>query len=237
MAELFAPAPATPSTIDVGDASDNPFNTPLPLVALVLGVSGVVLGITVIWFFAAIPVGMVAVAIGVVARRRIESHDDPRGASRATIAIALGCVAMLLGVTGAIFLPRVMDRADRFLGTMQQSVNTDVATVNSGLERDVDRLDRTLSRDLRRFERSNHQNLTDLENRTSASLKALEDRTHGDVDQATVAAKRDLAALETALAADLHTVDSDMHAADSVLHDTITALEARVARIEKKLGL
>ncbi len=41
---------------------------------------------------------------------------------------ALGCVAILLGVTGAIFLPRVMDRADRFLGTIQQDVNTDVGT-------------------------------------------------------------------------------------------------------------
>ena len=35
-------------------------------------------------------------------------------------------------MTGAIFLPRIMDRADRFLGTMQQDVNKDVGTVNRG---------------------------------------------------------------------------------------------------------
>ena len=110
--------------------------------------AGVVLGVTVIWFFAAIPIGVAAVVVGIVARRRVASYHDPRAASRATIATALGCVAILLGVTGAIFLPRVMDRADRFLASIQQDVNDDVGLVNDGLSPDVNRLDRTLTRDL-----------------------------------------------------------------------------------------
>ena len=157
-----------------------------------LGAAGVVLGVTVIWFFAAIPIGVAAVVIGIVARRRVASYHDPRAASRATIATALGCVAILLGVTGAIFLPRVMDRADRFLGSIQQDVNDDVGLVNDGLSADVNRLDRTLTRDLQRFERDNHRDLRELEDRTAATLKALEDRMKGDLDAASAAARRDL---------------------------------------------
>jgi hypothetical protein len=62
------------------------------------------------WFFAAIPVGFVSVVTGLIARRRVHTYDDPRAASRATIGTALGCVAILLGMTGAYFLPRIIDR-------------------------------------------------------------------------------------------------------------------------------
>ena len=160
-------------------APEAPGHAPLPLVALVLGIAGVVLGVTVVWFFAAIPIGIVAVVIGVVARRRVAAYHDHRAASRATIGTALGCVAILLGVTGAIFLPRVMDRADRFLSSIQQDVNDDVEMVNRGLSQDVDRLDRTLTRDLRRFEAENHRDLPELEDRTAATLKRWRSRSTG----------------------------------------------------------
>jgi hypothetical protein len=226
-----------PESSEARSAVSDPAHAPLPLVALVLGAAGVVLGVTVVWFFAAIPIGIAAVVTGMVARRRIGSYNDVRAASRATIATALGCVAILLGVTGAIFLPRVMDRADRFLGTIQQNVNNDVGLVNNSLNRDVDRLDLTLSRDLRRFERDNHRDLRDLEDRTAATLKALEDRMKGDVTAASAAARRDLTALETALRADLATAQRDLRTTDSSLSDSIAALEARVTRIERELGL
>ena len=169
-----------------------PTHAPLPLVALVLGVAGVGLGVTVIWFFAAIPIGIASVAVGVIARRRVVPYRDPRAASRATIGTALGCVAILLGVTGAYFLPRVMDRTDRFVGSVQDNVNGNVDLVNNGLSRDVNKLDRTLSHDLHRFELQNRDDLTGLENRTALTMKALEDRLNGDVDLSSVAAKRDL---------------------------------------------
>jgi hypothetical protein len=172
------------------DATPESVHAALPLVSLVLGIAGVVLGVTVIWFFAAIPLGIVSVATGVWARNRADTYDDPRASYRATIGTALGCVAILLGVTGAYFLPRIMDRADRFLSSVQQDVNTDVGTVNSGLTRDVDRLDRTLTRDLRRFEDQNRTDLNELETRTNAALKALEARSRSDIDVATVAEKR-----------------------------------------------
>jgi hypothetical protein len=223
---------------DVEPAEASPAShAPLPQVAFVLGIAGVVLGITVVWFFAAIPVGLVSILIGLIARARIHSYEDPRAPSRATIGIALGCVAILLGVTGAYFLPRMMDRADRFFGGIQRDVNENVDLVNNGLTRDVDRLDRTLTRDLDRFERDNHRDLKDLENRTAVTLKALEDRLHGDVDASRSAAKRDLATLESSLRADLRAAQEDLRSADTSLREIVVALEARVARIEKQLGL
>jgi hypothetical protein len=235
--------PARPDPSGTGEAGDqlassgHPTHASLPLVALVLGVSGVVLGVTVIWFFAAIPVGIVTVIVGVLARGRVAAYHDPRAASRATIGTALGCVAILLGVTGAYFLPRVIHRADRFLGTMQRSVNNDVGRVNAGLSRDVNRLDRTLSRDLRRFEAQNRADLNDLEKRTGAAMAALELRLNGDVATVSAAERRDLTQLESRLQHDLETLEASMHKQDDTLHDTVGGLDARITKIEKKLGL
>jgi hypothetical protein len=231
-----APAAGGPDAPETDDAPFENIHAALPLVSLVLGIAGVVLGITVIWFFAAIPVGVVSVATGVWARGRLETSEDPRASYRATIGTALGCVAILLGVAGAFFLPRIMDRADRFLSSVQQDVNTDVGTVNGGLTRDVDRLDRTLTRDLRRFEEQNRTDLNSLESRTNASLKALEARSRSDIDVATVAEKRDLATLEAALRTDLRATEKEMHDSDSTLRDLVKALEDRVTALEKKLN-
>ena len=233
-----APGDGAPEPLEAG-APSTPVapHSPLPLVAFVLGIAGVILGVTVIWFFAAIPVGLISVLVGLVARGRLHADDDPRAPARATIGIALGCVAILLGVTGAYFLPRVMDRADRFLNGIEQDVNQNVDLVNNGLTRDVDRLDRTLTRDLARFERSNHQNVKDLEDRTAATMKALEDRLQKDVDDSRASAKRDFASLEASLRADLRAAQDDMRTADSALHDTLAALETRIRRIEQELGL
>ena len=232
-----AGAPEEQPQTGVESASAPETHAPLPQVALVLGIAGVILGVTVIWFFAAIPVGLVSILVGLIARARIHRYEDPRSSSRATVGIALGCVAILLGVTGAYYLPRVMDRADNFLATIQRDVNQNVNQVNNGLTRDVDRLDRTLSRDLARFERDNHRDLKELEDRTAITLKALEDRIQKDVDDSRGAAKRDLASLEASLRADLRTARQDMTAADTALHDWVAAIEARIQRIEKQLGL
>jgi hypothetical protein len=237
-----SPASAPPSPVAAGTGPDEmPDNAParetphasLPLIALVMGIGGVALGVTVIWFFAAIPVGLFAVAIGLLARRNLDQDDDPRAASRATIGTALGCVAVLLGITGAYFLPRVIHRADRFLGTVQQDVNQNIGAVNHGLTRDVNRLDFTLSRDLRRFEHQNRSDLTALEQRTSAALAALETRLNTSVDKASGDANRDLVELEKRLTDDLHALQKSMHDQDDALHATVGGLDARITSIER----
>lgn len=235
--ELRAPGQAPREQPDTAISTPTARSASLPLVALVLGIAGVVLGVTVIWFFAAIPIGILSVATGIVARTRLAAYDDPRAASRVTIGTALGFVAILLGVTGAVFLPRVIDRADRFLASVQQDVNQNIGLVNHGLSRDVDRLDRTLTRDLHRFEAQNRADLNDLEVRTNNTMKALETRLNADVDKSVTGARRDLTLLEASLRSDLRAAEVEARAADATLHDTITAIEARITRIEQQLGL
>jgi hypothetical protein len=232
-----APPPAEPPTdADVESSARPAARASLPFVALVLGIAGVALGLTVIWFFAAIPIGIVSIAVGILARRGAEA-EDARARTRATVGAALGCVALLLGVSGAFFLPRVVDRWDRFLGSIQQDVNDDVGLVNSGLRGDVDRLDETLTRDLRRFEAQNRADLEQLERRSAATLAALEARLDADVASGSEAARRDLDQLEEQLTEDLRALEKSLRAADATLYGTIGELDARITAIEKKLGL
>ena len=207
------------------EATGAPPHASLPLVALVLGIAGVVLGITVVSFFAAIPVGIVSVVLGVIARRRdhLRRPPAPRPAPRS--APALGLVAILLGITGAYFL-RVIDRADGFLATVQQDVNEDVGQINGGLSRDVNRLDRTLSRDLRRFEAQNRADLEQLEQRTSAAMTTLEQRITAGSATATAAERRELAQLEARLASDLQALEHALRKTkNDTVHDTLGGLD------------
>jgi hypothetical protein len=248
---MFTDAPAAPAPSSAGPADEGPtapveslpertadanaVQAPLPMVSLVMGIAGVALGLTVIWFFAAIPVGIVALGIGIVARRRARYSDDPRALSRATIGTALGCVALLLGLSGAYFLPRVIDRWDTFFNTMQQDVNDDVKLVNGGLSRDVNRLDATLTRDLRRFEAQNRQDLAAFEKTTAETLAALETRLKNDMTAGAAAARRDLNELEAKLTKNVERIEDSLRSSDNALYGTIGKLDARIAEIERKL--
>ena len=101
----------------------------LPLVALVLGIAAITLGVTVVWNFAAVPVGLAAAIVGIMGLRRAHHYDDPRARGRATIGAVLGLVAIVLGVSAAYFLPRVVDRVDAFFTDMQDDVNEAVLEV------------------------------------------------------------------------------------------------------------
>jgi hypothetical protein len=172
-----------------------------------------------------------------MARRRVRPEEDPRAVTRATVGTALGCVAVLLGLSGAYFLPRVIDRWDRFLGSVEQDVNDDVGLVNRGLSRDVARLDETLSRDLRRFEAQNREDLNQLERRTQATLAALEARLDAAMSSGAAAARRDLAELEEKLTNDVRDIERSLRASDETLYGTVGDLDARITAIEKQLGL
>jgi hypothetical protein len=228
-------------TVDAGpegspvDAGQQPVRS-LPLVALVLGIAGVALGLTAIWFFAAIPTGVAAVVVGALALLRLRGQVDPRARSRAVIGTVLGAIAILLGIMGAIYLPQVMDRMDRFLDSVQADVNDDVALINSGLQRDVDQLDRTLTRDLRRFEDQNRRDLDQLEERSTRALEELEQRLGADVGELSSAAHQDLTELEQRLRADLATLDAALRGTESSLRADLASLTARVERLERDLA-
>lgn len=68
-------------------------------------------------------------------------------------------------------------------------------------------------------------------------MAALELRLNGDVATVSAALRRDLAQLETRLQNDLEALEASMHKSDDTLHDTVGGLDARITKIEKKLGL
>lgn len=232
------PETKAPEPDDLAEPAE-PGPAVLPLVALVLGVAGCALGLSVIWFFAAIPTGIAAVVVGVVARRRVSaaSDMDPRSRSRAVIGAVLGLVAIVLGISGAVYLPRALDRADRFIGSVQDDVNENVALVNDGTQRNVDQLDRTLTRDLKRFEDQNKADVTGLEQRTSAALATLESRMSRDLKIATDDSKAELVALEASLRADIQALEAVLRTTEATFEGKVAALETRVSAIEHQLGL
>ena len=167
------PCSSAPIRTTIADADDQrplgrgPATSTLPLVTLVLGIAGVALGVVVIWYIAAIALGLGAVVVGIVALRRTRADADPKERSRATIGTMLGAIAILLGVCAAILLPHAVDRVDHFFATMQHDVNQNVDTVSRGLRSDVNSLDRSTARDLHRLERQNRGDLDQLERRSN----------------------------------------------------------------------
>src|SRR5262245_28201823 len=172
MAHAVLTRPA--AAVDAGEGAGQ--QPTLPLVAFVLGVAAVVLGVTVVWYVAAVPVGLAAVVVGIVALRVDRHAADQRARSRATIGMVLGIVAVALGVSAAIFLPRAIDRVDNFFSSLQEDVNQNVNAVNNGLRDDVRSLDRTVTRDLKRLEDQNRRDLAEFEKRTGDALAQLEGR-------------------------------------------------------------
>ncbi len=214
---------------------DLPAPASLPIAAFVLGISAVVLGVTIFWYGAAIVVGLGAIGVGWAALRRVSTSTDNRERTRAIIGTVLGAVAIILGVTAAFLLPRVVDRVDNFFGTLQHGVNRNVDSVNRGLQADVDRLDRTTSRDLKRLEKSNREDLALFDKRSNESIMQLGNHL-SEVESRLIAAERqDLDRLETSLREDARGLDSALRASDSRLADRIAELDKRLAQLEKEL--
>ncbi|MFN8028647.1 MAG: hypothetical protein U0W40_20515 [Acidimicrobiia bacterium] len=234
MTTLPAPAhPVPPEGVGAGSAEVSP----LALVAYVLGIAAVVLGVTAVWYFAAIPIGLAAFVVGIVALRRPAPAGDRRARTRATIGAVLGLVAIILGLCAWYFLPRVVDDVSDFFTDAQNNVNHNVDTVNRGLTADVRSLDRTVTADLKRLETQNREDLAQLEKRSNDSLAQLEARVNAVVDTARGSAKQDLAALEASLREDIRSVEAAFRAADDSFTVQATLFEARIARIEKLLGI
>jgi hypothetical protein len=206
----------------------------LALVALVLGIAGTVLGVTVVWFFAAIPLGLAACVTGWLALRRPQTEHHR---TRAVLGLVLGLVALLLGVLGAIVVPPLLERADTALSNAETDVNANIRQVDSSVSSDVDRLDRTMSRDLDRLERKNKDDLLQFEAATGDTLTRLEQRIAATEKNLTAQEKADLTRLEQQLRADLAALEVSLRGTDATVQSDLARLEERVRVIEQQLGL
>lgn len=233
-ASARAGAAAPGAALDESKAGTQTTVASLALVALVLGIAGTVLGITVLWFFAAIPIGLAAVVVGVLALRRPQTE---RHRTRAVLGTVLGCVALVLGVLGAIFVPPLLHRANVALSNVEQDLTSDIDRIDDSLARDVDRIDTTVSRDLRRLERENKEDLLQFEQAAAAALDKLEQQVAKIEKDLTAQERADITRLEQALRTDLRELEASLRATDTVQHEMVAAIEARVKALEKQLGL
>ena len=211
-----------------------PATSTLPLVTLVLGIVGVALGVVVIWYPAAIALGLAAVVVGVLALRRSRADVDPRAQSRATIGTMLGAIAILLGVSAAILLPHAVDRVDHFFASMQHDVNQNVDVVSRGLRSDVNSLDRSTARDLHRLERQNRADLEQFEKRSNDSLDQLGGKLASVESKLSDTERADLTRLEQSLRADIRNLDSAMHTSSDALGERVAKLEQEMADLQTR---
>ncbi len=234
------------SPVQIGSAPSDTTNTDesgsrtapstLPMVTLVLGAAGVALGVTVIWYPAAIVLGVCAVVVGILGLRRTREDTDPRGRSRAVIGTMLGGIAVLLGVGAALLLPHAVDRVDNFFSTVQHDVNHNVDAVSRGLRSDVKSLDRSTARDLDRLERQNRSDLAQFEKRSNDSLANLSGRLAGVETKLSDAERRDLTRLEQSLRDDIRNLDSALHSSSDVLGERVAKLEQEMADLQRALN-
>jgi uncharacterized membrane protein YeaQ/YmgE (transglycosylase-associated protein family) len=89
----------------------------LALAAMIVGIVGAFVGVLVLPFFLAIPLGATALGLGVAGRRRAADRPDGRGRGQATSGIVLGSIAMALGVLGACLVFFVIDFSDDIGGS------------------------------------------------------------------------------------------------------------------------
>lgn len=226
------PAPGLVALDEGVDVSTGPTN--LPLVAVVLGIAGVALGASVVWYLPAIVVGGAAVAVGFLAFRRHQLSGRAR--SNATVGAVLGVIAIVLGISAAVFLPRMVQRVDDFFGTLQGDVNHNVTKVTDSVQRDVDRIDRTVSRDLRRLEASNRRDVDSLNRQSSETFDRLEAQMRDVETRLTNAEQKDLGRLEASLRDDLRNLEAEVHRVEQDLARFKGDIEVRVKKLEDASG-
>jgi F0F1-type ATP synthase membrane subunit c/vacuolar-type H+-ATPase subunit K len=200
----------------------------LAFFAVALGVAGAVLGVTVVWFFAAIPLGLAAAVTGGLALRR---RDIGRHRTRAVLGTVLGLVAVLLGILSAILLPVIFHRADEALTGVRDDVTAQIDKIDSSLAGDVDRLDLTITRELRNLEQQNHRELTRFQKTSADELHRLERRLAA-AEKGLPAQQDDLGRLERQLRVELAALGDNTKGAGAAVQTRLEAISARVLALE-----
>jgi hypothetical protein len=81
--------------------------------ALVCGIVGAVLGLIPLLYILALALGITALVLGLIARRRVSREPTIGRKTMATWGAALGAVAIALGVIGAVIVEDAVDDIDQ----------------------------------------------------------------------------------------------------------------------------
>jgi hypothetical protein len=227
------PVPTGPHPPPVDVAGPGVGTANLAFFSVALGAAGALLGVTVIWFFAAIPVGIAAVVTGMLAlgRRHLGGYR-----SRAVLGTVLGIVAIVLGSLSAVFLPIAARELDAAATRVRDDVTGQIDKVDRSIAGDVDRMNTTVSRELREFSRQNRRALRELEGTSNSQLRRLERRLAASEKNLPAQQRIDLDRVARDLRRELAAVDKVTRGADAATQATIAAIVTRVQALEAALG-
>jgi predicted PurR-regulated permease PerM len=124
---------STLQPIEQEHVSSKEAHSQLPLVALVLAGISIVLGCTVIWGFLALPLGIAAIVVGMMARSR--AHAQGNGVPQmAVVALILGPIGVALSILVVVLLlvigPFLHSTVSQSTSPIQSSIQSDIKQIN-----------------------------------------------------------------------------------------------------------
>ena len=209
--------------------------TPLATTAVAIAVLAVVCGLTVVWFFAAIPFGIFAVVCAVVDRRRHRRADgETQHSTASTVALTLGLAVLPLAASTMVLVPRVEAVAQRAAGAMQGGVERDLESLEHTTTKNVNALNSTLTGLVTMTNDQWTDNLRELEHVTTDNMTSLEHEMRAIVDQISGTASVELQRLEAAVAENVKVADHRAASIQAQLQEQIQTLLDRLEHLERE---
>ena len=186
--------------------------TPLAITSVVLGSLGTLMALGVVWFFLALPFGLVAVVCALVDRRATKRETGRSGGGLTTVGLVLGCACIPLALGALVIIPRVESLTRDSAAGLQSGVQEDLDGIEQTASQNIDKLDRTLrelvksdneawSTDFDKLEKSMDEGLSRTERQLKDLLDQLERSTRGELTRLEDSARRDVADVDTRIAA------------------------------------
>lgn len=208
----------------------------LAVTSLTLGGLAVLLGATLVWFFLALPFGLVAVGCALLERRRTRRATGRAAGGVVTAGMVLGLASVPLALGGLVVIPQAQD----FLGESVRDANgvvaEDLDSLERSLRRNVDALDRTLSENVDQSTQSLSEDFTQLEASSQAELEEAERQLRDIVGRLESTTRADLAELEASVSADIQAERQIIAEVEAQLRQELDAARAEIERVEGRLG-
>jgi predicted PurR-regulated permease PerM len=217
---------STLQPIEHQDASTSSELSQLPLIALVLAGISIVLGCTVIWGFLALPLGIAAIVVGLLARSRAREQGG-KVPQMAVVALILGPIGVALSILVVVLLlvlgPFLHNAVSQSTSPIQKSIQSDISQINR------DEAQRLAQANL--FQKYFQADLTTFNNDLNKRL----DQVSAFGSQT----NKDLASLRDTTNAALLSLQSDLlslHATTDNLSSSITGIQLTLQDLVKKIN-
>lgn len=211
----------------------------LAVVSLTLGGLAVALGVTLVWFFLALPFGLIAVACALAERRRTKHRTGRRAGGIVTAGLVLGLASIPIALGGLVVIPRAQDFVGESVRDANGVVAEDLDSLERSFRRNVDALDRTLSENVDQSTQSLSEDFSQLESSSQAELDEAVQALRQIISELERTTQADLTQLEESVSADIEEerriiaqIDGELRTALGDSRAEVERLKARVEALE-----